>query len=170
MYSSNSLSTVRMRLKGQRSERRALQPKTSQKGMNIEREVNGATARLPALLYQKKRGTLVARLSELTLMRLADGVRIPQATCNKEIQLNLWAYLEREGLINPRVVRRLEDRLSIIEAALENCIELGVIEAVVKRREIKYHLSTKQMKIQKRAQKVHDRLKREEGAGRKGKQ
>lgn len=167
MYSSNSLSTVRMRLKGQRSERRILQPKNSQEGMNIEREVDGATARLPALLYRKDSGTLVVRLSELTLMRLADGVDIPQATRNKEIQLNLRAHLERGGLIDPRVVRRLEDRLSIIEAALKNCIELGVIEAVVRRREIKYHLSIEQMKIQKRAQKAHDRLKREERAGRK---
>ncbi len=153
MFEGNSV--VPMRRREPKPERRLDGPKKSRQP-NIEKEAEAAAKRLRAILFRKHDGKLTVSLSEFTLTRLADGVEIPLVERQHELRTNLQEVLERDGLVDPRVVRRRGDRLQIIGLAVELCVESGDIDSFVKRCRVVYRLSAAQVKQQRRALREHE--------------
>lgn len=155
-----------MRPKSKKRVRRATQPRDRRHQANEEAAEAKAFGRLLTTLYRKEGGSVVVKLSELTLRRLAaDETSVSRSEREIEIQSNLLALLDRHGVVNHRVIRRNEDRLRIIKRVLDECVENCDIETIERRREVTYRLSARQMKQQARADKEREqriRTRREE--------
>ena len=146
---------VPMRPKGQVVDRRAATPRKSRRP-NLDALAKAAATRLPAIIYRKYGGELEVKLSEFTLERLADGIDISLGERQAELRLNLCDLLDRDGLVDPGVIRRRADRLQIIERAVEDCVESGDVDSFIKRCRIIYRLPRGQMKRQAKALREHE--------------